>query len=1236
MKLSKAIIINWGTLPDRTFEFLGTTALTGETGAGKTSVIDALITVMTGGSSRLGRLNSASDDGKGRQKRDAVYRSIEGYVLGAHNTLFARESAYGYVALCFEPDEEEKSHARAFTAVLAASAVQRKTTLGGGNTLRSAELQELFLLIVHGTTLEMSDFLASDSKTAHEAVAVELIAKHLKDRYPARRTGIDINVYRRDQHADYLRRLYGALEGRGEVSLQRAHNQATVWSRFVGQEQIEDISHFVRQFVLPVPADVAELEKISDGVRASKRLNEQASLVVERLEHLQASLAAGENFSRQAITAKSLECAVHRRAYNDANEAAKRASFSAKESVRKRDEATAAAKALEEQLRGLRDQELEYKAKLLGVPSYQRVQELQSAQGVQELQYVSMVEAAICRGQLLSKLATQLPALDLPAEIGSAHRPLALLLAKAAQIAPAAKELKFISSACEGLSPTGRSAKPLEVLREAAQSVESAVGRLIDILASEDRPLNSAASTAIAALNGSEQSISRQIAEKQDDVSRIEHGNSVAYRGDTQATLDYLRTRLPQAEAAVLCDLVTEVRDERWQNAIEGYLGNARFGIVVKPELQPDADVLLEARRKEGKRNQALIQGSLALKEMQDSGTKLPPESIVHELIVENPYARAYLERQYGNVIKVKNTRDLHKVRNGLTKDGRGSGAYRTFDAYVDDGDLTFGRRARERRREKRLQEIRGLEEQREQVRRQIVAIASLAQLDNTLENLKGEPIHILCTKAETALAERKRIAVQLEAIDRSDSRNLEKLLERVSKEIIALNETRDGKVREEGSCQKDFEGYERAKATQTALATRAEGQRVTAMHDLRALAAQAPWVDAYAIQEQSDALAYDPAESAESLQIKKEQAMRKLGDFLGGLRTSLGQYNTLVATKEEAVDASELLAHEHNESPGMFAAVSKVVTRVTALDSALRNSQLAKLKVEIEETSRALRSAFSTHFCNRLLKEIDNGDATVRALNGELAFQKFGRDTYRFKVEWNTDAYKNRYDFFVRVRDKSLDEAFDMFKEGALDKHDMAIRDEIMDLFLKAAEEGGKAALMQVADYRQYRRYDLLKILTVAGEEHESSISLQMTDSGGEKETGLFVSRVATVTGGLGLREPGPHLKTVVIDELFKKTDEPRIRAAVEYLTRTRELHVIFAMPTRSIGPFKDIIDSEHAITRMQSDTLNGQLDHFVIVEHHVYSKDKVAALREAKRKAVREQAELEFAEKEREEASA
>lgn len=49
MKLRELILVNWGTIPNGTYRFDGSTCLSGETGAGKTSMLDGMIAVMTGG-----------------------------------------------------------------------------------------------------------------------------------------------------------------------------------------------------------------------------------------------------------------------------------------------------------------------------------------------------------------------------------------------------------------------------------------------------------------------------------------------------------------------------------------------------------------------------------------------------------------------------------------------------------------------------------------------------------------------------------------------------------------------------------------------------------------------------------------------------------------------------------------------------------------------------------------------------------------------------------------------------------------------------------------------------------------------------------------------------------------------------------------------------------------------------------------------------------------------------------
>jgi len=1234
MKLRELILVNWGTIPDGTYRFLGTSCLVGETGAGKTSILDAMIAVMTGGSSRLGKLNSASDDGKGSRKRDAVYRTIESYLLGGSNTLFARPSAYGYVAMVFEPHDDERLLAHPVSAILAGSAVKKETMLGAGEKRSFAELGDVFYLTLEGAAASIDDFAPKRGDGKRECVAVEEIGKHLKDRYQDRKAGVSVTVHRKDQHADYLRRLYGLLEGRQEASLERARAQAEIWSKFVSQEHIDDISAFVRQFVLPAPSDFDELDKISIAVRASKRMKEQSKLVVERIECLKTARADGEAFGQKALTAKAHECAVGRKGYNDANEASRRAQLSVREAERNRGEAQARAARISKELELLREQQTGIEARLRGIASYTKSEDLTARIGQSELERASLAERIRERGRRIGALAKLCPMLEDLGSKAATHAGLVGLLAAASgSNLPTAQELLTLAKAAEGIGGDAPKPAALKSLAERARDTEERLAAMVDQLCGEGHPLRSEASAAIAVVNGALNAVRTKIQEKDDDVSRIEHKNSIRYPRLTQETVDYLAQVLPEAEPMVLCDLVIEVRTEAWQAAIEGYIGDARFGVLVKPEYEAKANLLLEAGISAGRRGGALIQGGLALKDSREAAT-LPADSIIHELKVENPYARAYLERQFGNVLKVRSAEDLPKVRRGVTMAGRGSGGYRTFDCASGKGDLTFGKRAREARRLARMEEIEALKKEQRTLNDELASIVRLADLEKALEALCAPSAVALCDEYRHLHGQEEELTKQLQLIDTSDADKLKGQKAQLKTSIAELDNQRQRLDQAIGGFKTTITSQSNIRAQQDGLATKCENERLDAVRDLNALAAQAPWVDAEMLLAQADAIAYDPAYSLEDVREQRNDAISKLGEMRTKFANSIGKYNASAA-QDEAIPSDKVFAYEA-ASANLFSEVSKLVSHITELGVRLQSSQLAKLQVEIDRISDEIRGAFSTHFCNRLLKEIERGEEIVRNLNGELSHHPFGRDSFRFRGEWASESFRTRHAFFERVREKSADESFNMFAERALDKQDEAARDEILGLFLAAADEGGKAALMLIADYRQYRRYDLRKVTEVAGKEHEASISLQMTDSGGEKETGLFIARVATLTGGLGLREAGPHLKTVVIDELFKKTDEARIRSAIQYLSGTLGLHVIFAMPTRSIGPFKDLIDSEYAITRMKTDTTVGDIDHIVIMEPHVYNKEGVVSLKEAKRADVRSEAEAEFARREREETAA
>src|SRR5439155_14868020 len=99
-----------------------------------------------------------------------------------------------------------------------------------------------------------------------------------------------------------------------------------------------------------------------------------------------------------------------------------------------------------------------------------------------------------------------------------------------------------------------------------------------------------------------------------------------------------------------------------------------------------------------------------------------------------------------------------------------------------------------------------------------------------------------------------------------------------------------------------------------------------------------------------------------------------------------------------------------------------------------------------------------------------------------------------------------------------------------------------------------------------------------------------------------------------LELDQKGPHLRFVSIDEMMKKTDEERIRESVRFLAERMKLQVLFVMPTRSIGPFKDLADGEYNVARVHTTRPEGELQDKVVVSAFRYDRTAVRELRDAR----------------------
>ncbi|WP_374653485.1 SbcC/MukB-like Walker B domain-containing protein [Dongia sp.] len=102
IRLVRLGLINWHLVACEDFDVVGDVAVMGPTGAGKSSLLDMILTVMLGNDKNLVKLNQTALDGR------KSGRSVRDYCLGALKTGFARTSADTVVFLGFSDETGQR------------------------------------------------------------------------------------------------------------------------------------------------------------------------------------------------------------------------------------------------------------------------------------------------------------------------------------------------------------------------------------------------------------------------------------------------------------------------------------------------------------------------------------------------------------------------------------------------------------------------------------------------------------------------------------------------------------------------------------------------------------------------------------------------------------------------------------------------------------------------------------------------------------------------------------------------------------------------------------------------------------------------------------------------------------------------------------------------------------------------------------------------------------------------
>jgi uncharacterized protein YPO0396 len=219
----------------------------------------------------------------------------------------------------------------------------------------------------------------------------------------------------------------------------------------------------------------------------------------------------------------------------------------------------------------------------------------------------------------------------------------------------------------------------------------------------------------------------------------------------------------------------------------------------------------------------------------------------------------------------------------------------------------------------------------------------------------------------------------------------------------------------------------------------------------------------------------------------------------------------------------------------------------------------------------------------------------------------------------------KQYFDLFAAIAlTDEPSETKDIFGEGSLSPELKPVLDELSQYLLDGSSDAANKKLAELADYRNYHRYEIWKEVP---DRQPVALSTYGTASGGQFETPAYVIRLTAVSSAFRLSERNPaHLQVLVTDEAFGRMDEARARAILRHITQDMHFQVIFIVPNTRSAVFLDQVTHQYVFAKVPAPASQGELKHQIIVQWQEINKDTLPELWREHRERVVQQATLEF----------
>ncbi len=1223
MHIDNLFVRNWASLPDGHYEPGPLTLITGGNGSGKTTVIDAIQTVMTAARSGFFHFNPGQDESSQRSKKKQQ-RTLESYALGCDDGSYARVGTQDcVVGLNFTPGPNEDGEP--FCAMFS-----MRASLTGIRGQYQAKLDHYEMHIISGEHVDLFKDLKHSKESRWIAVDKEM-ARHLKSTFGKNSYGKFKAEYYPKKEA-YLTRLYAKFQGKkGSINSDNMKQMVKSFVKFMAYRPFGDIDQFMRGSVLEAVDNKSTINEISSMMKRIATMRREADHIGKAIVNVDKAMEVNTDFLYRWLKRRENDAVLWRLKQHQARQQyveQKQRQRNLESAVKQADERLVA---ITKKLKELEKTRIELTARCKGHDAYVKKEDLlalidEAKEEIRQAGINLAIQSKVVESNRVSLL-------DINFHIQNrSQSPWAKKLADfSALISSASVLIEKASDLTRLLNSTD--IPDLTGMIKEYQEIESALTQLIEEVIIGDSSIVDALRTELSRKNIEIEKTENNARDLKHNIDDLKNNSKVSYSQDTTRAVAEIKKRFPEANPRVLGDQI-EIVDESWQNAIEGFLKGSRENILVSGEYEADARRVVKKISKHTR----VVQGSKAIQDSKNRDAH--HRSIVNLMDFTDEYARAYMKASFGNVQQADSLEALKMIPRGLTMEGDAVNAYTYFTAYALDKELVCGKAARLRR-------LVALEKEHEIQKELLRELNDQAQeIDALLAALGNIKVLEVCS-ALKAIADSKEAISQFEedlaGLDLTELGDLEERLKQVEEqsdllgqENTQISESRGGDMAilygqsrnpqnpDEKSIiklvkklSKEVDDFEE-KADEYLL--RYVDWRQEVDRDL----------DQNSIIDQVIGLTQDVDKDQIETLERSLGSTGRMGQLINELRVAVTDYNSIAVQQEYIENEFERLVGDGDkgvDDEPYFRAALNNDYRLKSLHNLLKNNILVKQKDILQRAQEKFDHTFTVSLAQEILSQIERSKRTLKGLNSELCNHKFDDETFEFDYTENKEfaGYRRCFDELKLITPGGTGQSVSIFENEELSEETRNTLAILRELLLQDDDAKAHAELERIADYRNYFNYEIYKM-----PEGKDKIALSTygTGSGGQLETPFYVIMAAAFQSAMGFHEGNCHLRTIIIDESFSKLDEKRSRRILQYLTGKLGLQILFAMPSVKSGPFKSICTNQLVVQKIKdmNPPPGSELKTRVIVDSQTLNHDSIEKMFDGYKNNVSKQASLEF----------